>query len=136
MENVANLLSGPSEQRGGWFGRILGDLAKCGYDAEWQIIQPKDVGLKISRPRVWICAYPSKKYVAQVVDSIGLSPEHRRMGADHISRTGWAVDKRRMGRGSDGIPDKLYRFGALGNTVVPQIPEMIGNAILEVERKP
>ena len=33
VENVAALLSGPSEQRGGWFGRILGDLAESGYDA-------------------------------------------------------------------------------------------------------
>ena len=27
VENVANLLAGPSEKRGGWFGRVLGDLA-------------------------------------------------------------------------------------------------------------
>ena len=26
VENVANLLAGPSEQRGGWFGSILGQL--------------------------------------------------------------------------------------------------------------
>ena len=29
VENVANLLSGPSEKRGGWFGRVLGDMAEC-----------------------------------------------------------------------------------------------------------
>jgi DNA (cytosine-5)-methyltransferase 1 len=38
VENVANLLSGPRGKRGGWFGRVLGDLAECGYDAEWENI--------------------------------------------------------------------------------------------------
>jgi DNA (cytosine-5)-methyltransferase 1 len=42
VENVANLLSGPSEKRGGWFGRVLGDLAECGYDAEWENISRKN----------------------------------------------------------------------------------------------
>jgi len=135
VENVAALLSGPSQKRGGWFGRVLGDLAECGYDAEWQCINPKDVGLKLSRPRVWVCAYPKEKHVAQVVDQAGLSPEHRRMGAEHISRTGWSVDQRRMGRGIDGLPDETYRFECLGNAVVPQIPELIGRAILAAEAR-
>jgi len=39
VENVRNLLSGPSDKRGGWFGRVLSDLAECGYDAEWENIQ-------------------------------------------------------------------------------------------------
>ena len=34
LENVANLLRGPSERPGAWFGRVLGDLAGRGYDAE------------------------------------------------------------------------------------------------------
>ena len=36
-----------------------------------------------------------------------------------------------LGRGADGIPDRLDRCGALGNAVVPQIPELIGRAILQ-----
>jgi DNA (cytosine-5)-methyltransferase 1 len=36
-----------------------------------------------------------------------------------------------LGRGLHGIPDRLDRIGALGNAVVPQIPELIGRAIME-----
>lgn len=35
-----------------------------------------------------------------------------------------------LGRGADGVPNRVDRCGALGNAVVPQIPELIGHAIL------
>lgn len=60
VENVANLLSGPSDKRGGWFGRILGDLAECGYDAEWENIPASALGAPHRRERVWIVAYPAQ----------------------------------------------------------------------------
>ena len=36
--------------------------------------------------------------------------------------------------GFDGIPNGLDRIRALGNAVVPQIPEIIGRAIMEIEK--
>lgn len=36
-----------------------------------------------------------------------------------------------LGRGENGIPDRVDRMHALGNAVIPQIPELIGRAILE-----
>lgn len=36
-----------------------------------------------------------------------------------------------VGRVANGVPDRAHRLKALGNAVVPQIPELIGNAILE-----
>lgn len=35
-----------------------------------------------------------------------------------------------VGRVANGIPDRSHRLKGLGNAVVPQIPELIGNAIL------
>jgi DNA (cytosine-5)-methyltransferase 1 len=38
-------------------GRVLGDLAEIGYDAEWEIVSAADVGAPHLRERVWILAY-------------------------------------------------------------------------------
>jgi len=48
------------------------------------------------------------------------------IGSDH-----WAVESN-VGRVADGVPGRVDRLKQLGNSVVPQIPEIIGRAILEV----
>ena len=40
-----------------------------------------------------------------------------------------------VGRVADGVPSRVDRLRALGNAVVPQIPELIGHAILEAEAR-
>lgn len=45
----------------------------------------------------------------------------------------WAAEPE-LGRVAYGIPDRVDRLTALGNAVVPQIPEIIGHAILEAEK--
>jgi DNA (cytosine-5)-methyltransferase 1 len=51
VENVAALRS-----RG--LGRVLGDLAACGYDAEWDCLPAAAVGAPHRRDRLWLVAYP------------------------------------------------------------------------------
>ncbi len=46
----------------------------------------------------------------------------------------WSVEPG-MGRVADGIPHRVDRLKALGNAVVPQIPEVFGNMILEIEKQ-
>ena len=52
VENVSALLA-----RG--MGRVLGDLAALGYDAEWDCIPASAVGAPHRRDRVWLVAYPN-----------------------------------------------------------------------------
>jgi DNA (cytosine-5)-methyltransferase 1 len=42
----------------------------------------------------------------------------------------WEVEPD-VGRVADGVPSRVDRLRALGNAVVPQIPEIIGRAILQ-----
>lgn len=41
-------------------GRVLGDLAKMGYDARWCVLGADDAGAPHRRKRIWILAYPDK----------------------------------------------------------------------------
>ena len=137
VENVANLLVGPSEKRGGWFGRILGDLAECGYDAEWENIPASALGAAHRRERVWIVAHSVGAGLA------GHKPQERSIfgkqkSASAVGCNGelssWRDGLRaRTLRNFDGLPRGVDRLKGLGNAVVPQIPEMIGRAILGAE---
>lgn len=37
--------------------RVLGDLAKAGYNAEWKVLGADDVGARHRRKRIWILAH-------------------------------------------------------------------------------
>jgi DNA (cytosine-5)-methyltransferase 1 len=180
VENVAALLSGPSERRGGWFGRVLGDLAECGYDAEWENIPASALGAPHRRERVWLVCYPSENERSCIGCRNGMVEWHQLVSpgrdkeadelvgsgshvayADQIHAQGqqpggidaqrWARPLQRparpllagvgrqwvaepdVGRVAHGVPDRAHRLAALGNAVVPQIPELIGRAILQAE---
>lgn len=176
VENVAALL-------GRGIGRVLGDLAALGYDAEWEIISAADVGAPHLRERVWILAYAeecgrgargsrrsdsggagqSEQPLQDVADAIlprleGLAGDgengSRRSqsdgptGAEGIcggvpvayvfpsiraaiarGECGNWLPEPDVGRVAHGIPARVDRLKALGNAVVPQIPEMIARRI-------
>jgi DNA (cytosine-5)-methyltransferase 1 len=44
---------------------------------------------------------------------------------------GWWRTEPQLGRVAHGVPDRAHRLKGLGNAVVPQIPELIGRAILQ-----
>jgi DNA (cytosine-5)-methyltransferase 1 len=50
------------------------------------------------------------------------------------SRSAWEPEPA-VGRVAHGVPNRVDRLKALGNAVVPQIPELIGHAILAAERE-
>lgn len=135
VENVANLLSGPSEKRGGWFGRVLGDLAECGYDAEWESLPAGAVGAPHERDRVWILAYARKERciapkVWRMDWSLLYQAQRGKVSDASRGRFGWAAEPG-VPRVAHGLPNIVDRRGTIGNAVVPQIPELIGRAILE-----
>src|SRR6266545_3317230 len=62
LENVPGLLA-----RG--MGDVLGDLAACGYDTEWDCVPASTVGAPHRRDRVWIVAYPHSRGATAVSQS-------------------------------------------------------------------
>ena len=51
-----------------------------------------------------------------------------------LPRAAWLPEPD-VGRVANGVPRRVDRLKALGNAVVPQIPEMIGYAILQAEKE-
>jgi DNA (cytosine-5)-methyltransferase 1 len=129
FENVARLLSGPKEAPGEWFWEFLSALAQIGYDAEWCSIAAASIGAPHERDRVWVIAYPNEAQLERGRIS-------RRIYAQHadLSNARWGQDKPGVVRTLDGLPNQMDRLAALGNAVVPAIPELIGRAILDAER--
>lgn len=126
FENVAALLTGDS---GRWFAQFLYDLAEVGYDAEWHCIPASYIGAPHIRDRVWIIAYPNTK--EDRISTFGEILSECKVSGRDFQRE-WRGSLPRVSRMDDGIPKRLDRLARLGNAVVPQIPEMIGRAILAV----
>lgn len=123
MENVADLL-------GNGMGTLLGDVAEIGHDAEWHCIPAGAVGSPHERDRVWI--------ITDATDEQGVHEPYsgeiaKRLPTDSPSREARLrnAPAPALCRMDDGVPDRVDRTSALGNSVVPQIPEIIGRAILE-----
>ena len=189
VENVTALISG---NNGRWLGKVLGDLAEIGYDAEWHCISASELGAHHHRDRVWIiCADTDKQRCNDRSDNWQerhlqndeewQSKKDQRQGDEWKSRTSeacevlsntmcegleghrfaskydkaiqqkakpivsidlqsgvsreyWSVEPK-LGRVANGIPDRSHRLKGLGNAVVPQIPELIGRAIMEAENE-
>ena len=52
--------------------------------------------------------------------------------SDEEDRSNWWIVESNVGRVAHGVPGRVDRLKQLGNSVVPQIPELLGRAILEV----
>jgi DNA (cytosine-5)-methyltransferase 1 len=110
---------------------VLRSLAEIGYDAEWHCIPACAVGAPHKRDRIWIVAYPDNK------PTEGGRQRGRLGGAGMGQETGdtyWGKTHQPSSLGmADGVPKRVDRLKQLGNAVVPQIPELIGRAIMDYE---
>lgn len=143
VENVPALLN-----RG--MGVVLGDLAKGGYDAEWQCLPAAAFGAPHIRDRVWVLAYPRRQLRTVQGDGVdgfcGVFPERngraKEIGGQNrelvemvpgvhtrVAANWWRAQSR-VARSTDGVPDRLERLTAIGNAIVPQISEWLGQQIL------
>jgi DNA (cytosine-5)-methyltransferase 1 len=125
VENVAALL-------GRGLDVVLGDLAALGYDAEWHCIPASAVGAPHRRDRLWIVAHTAGD---NTWAGLFTQPPADNGWSGRFGDSSWWLIEPDVGRVAHGIPNRVDRLRALGNAVVPQIPEIIGRAIMAIESK-
>jgi DNA (cytosine-5)-methyltransferase 1 len=122
VENVAALL-------GRGMGRVLGDLASLGHNAEWHCIPAGYIGAPHERDRLWITTHAAQEPGIYEPD-VGETAQRLRDDLNTWRACPWDEAHPRVCRVEDGLSDRVDRTEQLGNAVVPQIPELIGRAIL------
>jgi len=121
---------------------ILAALSRIGYDSEWTIISARAQGACHLRRRLFIVCYSSNSAGShcqkQSLHSISLETarrsEHRdRKGSGIHAGNYWKVNASPSAfcTVDDGIPDRVARLRALGNSIVHQCSEYIGRLIFE-----
>lgn len=117
-------------------GRVLGDLAEAGYDAEWSCLSARDFGAPHERERVFLVAYPDQEHGATRLGDLAHRTRPVFAGDDAKRVSFWLQAPSEAVGMADGVSGRIYkdRAGAIGNAIVPQIAEFIARQILEAER--
>jgi DNA (cytosine-5)-methyltransferase 1 len=120
VENVAALLAGG-------MGRVLGDLAACGYDAIWDCIPAAAVGAHHQRDRIFIVAYANGTRFFKQWWPVAVQAEQ----STSQCRSRWEPEPS-VGRVANGVPHRVDRLRGLGNAVVPQVAEVVGRVVCQI----
>ena len=140
---------------------VINSLAAIGYNCEWQDIRASDMGAPHRRERIWIVAYPANRgqtraewksgYIRSesetgrnVADPStqrlqnGNARENRQraysqLAGENSGRTGetWPTEPA-VGRVAHGISNWVDRLKCLGNSIVPQIAELLFGQIGQI----
>lgn len=154
MENVPNIVHVGGRD-------VVGSLAQIGYDAEWTIISAQQFGAPHLRKRWFCVAYPNtrreksavqtrrQESFVQTVANQNVTNSIRNNGKISIKRRFAISEKKFRSNGEkwnfwkesptesplcrvdDGISFRVARLKALGNAIVPQCSEWVGQQIVK-----
>jgi DNA (cytosine-5)-methyltransferase 1 len=135
LENSSNLFRGGY---GAWIRQLFGQLAEIGYNAEGHIIPAAAIGANHQRERAWVVAHSEGNTIensvySQIERDIFFKSKPRGNTWGPVPGTYWEEAKPRIFEMDDGVPGWVGEASQYGNAVVPQIPELIGRAILKAE---
>jgi DNA (cytosine-5)-methyltransferase 1 len=136
-ENVANIV-------GMGFDTICDELEALGFSIQAFDLPAYSVGALHGRRRIWFVCN-SKNYGPQhALDGASFSIPKKGQEETVSTSRGVACDKKRFleevrsaefVRTANGLPSRMDRVKACGNSVVPQIVEEIGKAIMQIEER-
>jgi len=142
MENVAALLDDG-------MGVVLGDMAETGQDVEWDCISACEFGAPHTRERVFIVADSVSKPISQRIfdwdgeKTTGRDNEKEKRSEDRtilqtrdkfdrgVRKNRQWLSEPEVPRMAHGFPDVLDEIKCLGNAVVPQVAQKVGEMILK-----
>lgn len=125
--------------------RVLSSLAEIGYNAEWQTISAKQIGAIHKRERIWIIAYPESfrrdeiKYeikMGELCKSI-IEKQKDWFKLFYVSsgNNQFIFSKEIESlfcRNDDGFPSDVDRLTGLGNSIIPQIAQLLFYRVIEI----
>lgn len=115
---------------------VLGDLASCGYDAEWTVLGACCVGAPHRRERLFLLAYlqggapgpirsVANSHGGRLAIGAGVRPgESLTVESGKGQVAGHWGSEPCVGRVAHGVPGRVAQLQALGNSVVPAQAEM------------
>jgi DNA-cytosine methyltransferase len=144
LENVPSLLMAKRGQPAP-ISNILGDLAACGYDAEWCVLSASAFGAPHERKRIFLVAYPGQERRTglflhhlprcsgmypfwQTSKTVVLLPDCLQQLEEMLSEPSVCGD-------DDGLPHRVERLAAVGDAIVPQVAEYIGHCLIHAARE-
>lgn len=129
LENVPNLLVHK------YFGRILGDLAECGYCVSWRCLSAAEMGAPHKRNRLWLVA--DSKWNIQQKSCNGSSGRMGRLDESMAWDRHWEDMLSILRRMDDGMAYRLDRTDAIRNGQVPIVVkaawELLTNSLARPE---
>jgi DNA (cytosine-5)-methyltransferase 1 len=116
---------------------VVGSLSQIGYDCQWTIISAAQCGAPHLRRRWFGVAYTNSQRIQEQPiwsKSVGTARQSQCGG----SQTSWTKQDYWKGfptqspvcRRDDGVPNRVDRLRALGNAVVPQCAQWVGQQIV------
>jgi DNA (cytosine-5)-methyltransferase 1 len=148
IENVLGLLS---SDNGEFFTKILRELSQSRHDVMWDIIPGYAVGSPQQRERVFIIAHPQSddRFSAETYDLFSAvradMAKHLRL-TSKVAWNGIEIDRQDetsytrlfpvpiFSRVVDGFSNRMDgRLKTPGNAVIPQVANLIGQAIMKAE---
>lgn len=122
LENVPALLN-----RG--LDRVLMQLDEIGCDAEWHCFPASCVGAVHRRDRCWVIAN-ARGTGLSVPKQEDIQRAWRWLKGRATSKCSWWTVEPNVVRVAHGVPKRVDRIRSLGNSVVPQVAQVIAEYIL------